>query len=47
MGRPHMEPLVDRDVEARSLALPGFSSGITYRTDNGIINGPRTINDTI
>ena len=32
MGRPHIEPLVDRDVAPKSLALPGWSSGITYRT---------------
>lgn len=32
MGRPHMEPLVDRDVVSRSLTLPGWSSGIQYRT---------------
>ncbi len=32
MGRPHIEPLVDRDVEAKALKLPGWSSGITYRT---------------
>ena len=32
MGRPHMEPLVDRDVEAQALRLPGWNSGITYRT---------------
>ena len=32
MGRPHIEPLVDRDVVAKSLGLPGWSSGITYRT---------------
>lgn len=32
MGRPHMEPLVDRDVTPRALRLPGWASGITYRT---------------
>ncbi len=32
MGRPHIEPLVDRDVEARPLRLPGWKRGITCRT---------------
>lgn len=32
MGRPHIEPLVDRDVKPRPLNLPGFKRGIQVRT---------------
>lgn len=32
MGRPHIEPLVDRDVAQKPLTLPGWKRGIQYRT---------------
>ena len=31
-GRPHIEPLVDTDVTWKQLNLPGWKSGIRYRT---------------
>lgn len=31
-GRPHIEPLVDSDVQWKDLKLPGWRSGIRYRT---------------
>ncbi len=32
MGRPHIEPLIDTDIQSRTLSLPGWRKGITYRT---------------
>lgn len=32
MGRPHLEPLVDADVQPQPLELPGWKPGIQYRT---------------
>ncbi len=40
MARPHIEPFVDRDVEFKKMALPGFPKGMKYKvlsldTDSG------------
>ena len=32
MGRPHIEPLIDTDVTQKTLTLPGWRPGISYRT---------------
>jgi Domain of unknown function (DUF4437) len=32
MGRPHLEPLVDRDIVPKALRLAGWQRGIQYRT---------------
>lgn len=40
MARPHIEPLVDRDVSFKKVTLPGFAKGMQYKmlsldTDSG------------
>lgn len=32
MARPHIEPFCDRDVHYKKLELPGFPSGVQYKT---------------
>ncbi|MDH5276440.1 MAG: DUF4437 domain-containing protein, partial [Gammaproteobacteria bacterium] len=31
MARPHIEPLVDRDMPFRKMTLPGFPKGMQYK----------------
>ena len=31
MARPHIEPFCDRDTSFKSMVLPGFSRGMSYK----------------